>query len=224
LAQAFNNEDIMFDHANRSRPMEQLTRALRASSLLAGAVLAFSGCHSTELATTWNDPTGHVDPASKTVAVFVTTDPVMRHSIEDRIAARFPNTVPSYQVLDSTTGGRPELARQLRESGFGNAIMMRLVRVDQNVTYTAGSYWYGSPYSFSGYWSHAWADPYNPVAYVDQVVVVDTEIYSLHDEKLVFGARSETTNPASTGKLVESIMRHVNKELHDKGLMRTAAR
>lgn len=210
----------MSTHTARAAHGARARRALRASSLLAGVLLAFSACHSTELATTWSDPTGRLDSSNKTVAVFVTTDAVMRHAVEDRIAASFPNTVPSYRVLDSTTGSKPEIAHQLRDAGFGNAIVMRLVRVDQNVTYTTGSYWYGSPYSFSGYWAHAWADPYNPVAYVDQVVVVDTEIYSLGDEKLVFGARSETTNPASTHKLVDSIMRHVTKKMHEEGIVR----
>jgi len=209
----------MFNLATRARRPHVVGRAVRASSLIAGAMFAFSGCHMTELETTWHDPAGRIDPTNKTVAVFVTTDAVMRHSVEDRIAAKFPNTVASYQVLATPTASQPEMARQLRESGFGGAIVMRLVRVDQNVTYQPNTYWYGSPYTFGHYWSYAWADPYIPVPNVDQVYVVDTEVYSLNDEKLVFGARSESTNPASTGKLVDSIMRHVTKKMQDQGLM-----
>ena len=83
-----------------------------------------------------------------------------------------------------------------------------------------GSYWYATPYTFTGYWRAAWAYPYDPGYVVqDQIVSVETQVYSLTDDKLIFAARSETTNPASAGKLTDSVIRHITADMKKKGLI-----
>jgi hypothetical protein len=50
-------------------------------------------------------------------------------------------------------------------------------------------------------------------------VSVETQIYSLAEDKLLFAARSETTNPASAGKLTDSVIRHIRADMKKKGLI-----
>jgi hypothetical protein len=99
--------------------------------------------------------------------------------------------------------------------------MMRVVDVEDRVTYTAGSYWYGAApyYSFAGYWRNAWGYPYDPGFVTDRVVSIETQIYSLTNDKLLWAARSETTNPKSVNKLGDSVIKHVVKELRKEGLI-----
>ena len=80
----------------------------------------------------------------------------------------------------------------MRGAGFDGAIVMRVTNVSEQVTYN-GAYW-GDSYGFAGYWNNAWAYPYNP-GYVTttQIVTVETNIYSLKDDKLVFAALSQTS-------------------------------
>jgi hypothetical protein len=52
-----------------------------------------------------------------------------------------------------------------------------------------------------------------------QIVTVETNIYNLKSDKLVFAARSETSDPSSVGKLIRSVMRHINEELKKSGMM-----
>ena len=79
---------------------------------------------------------------------------------------------------------------------------------------------WGDSYGFAGYWNTAWAYPYNP-GYVTttQIVTVETNIYSLKDDKLVFAALSQTSDPANVGKLIRSVMRHINEQLKKDGMI-----
>ncbi len=191
------------------------------ATLVAGTLV--SGCwHSTELAASWRDPSAQPIQFHRTIAVFVTKSETFRHTMEDKLAAAFPGGVPSYRVLGSSdVSDGVDVRRRLAEAGFDGAVIMRVANVDERVAYVPGSYWYGPPYyTFAGYWGTAWGYPYDP-GYVtsEQVVSIETQIYSLKDDKLIFAARSETTNPSSVGKLEDSVIRHVKKRLEKDGLL-----
>lgn len=182
-----------------------------------------SGCfHSTELAATWSEPNAQPIHFQKAVTVFVTKDEALRRSVEEKLASSFVNGVPSYRIMPTIPqqDDRDAILDRLRGSGFDGAVVMRVVDVTMQTNYVPGSYWYSTPYTFGGYWRNAWASPYDPGYYTqNQVVSVETQIYSLTADKLVYAARSETTNPASAGKLTDSIIRHLKSDMKKKGLM-----
>lgn len=189
------------------------------------AAVALTGCyHSTQMAATWHDPTSRSLRFQHPIMVFVTTSETLRRSVEDRMAGKFANATPAYRVLatvDSTNGA--QIRQQLAGMGFDGAVIMRVVDVTDKLTYVPGSYWYGGPYySFAGYWGTAWGYPYDP-GYVaqDRIVSMETQIYTLNNDKLVWAARSETTNPRSVNKLVDSVLRHVMEELQKENVVAT---
>ncbi|HEX7977043.1 MAG TPA: hypothetical protein VF461_00465 [Gemmatimonadaceae bacterium] len=196
-------------------------------SLIAALPLALvlaSGCwRRTELAATWHEPSPTLLNFNRTVAVFFTTDESMRRATEDQLAAVFPNTIPSYRVLPNVANiDKGTILQQLRKAGFDGAITMRVTNVSEQINYNAaynGPYW-GGAYGFAGYWDNGWAYPYNPYYITTtQVVSVETNIYSLAKDKLVFAALSQTSDPANVGKLVRSVMRHVNEQLRKDGMI-----
>ena len=204
-----------------------ISRDARSSFLHAAAVLtaavALTGCyHSTQMAATWSDPSARSLRFQHPITVFVTTSETMRRSVEDRMASKFPNATPAYRVLttiDSSNGA--QVRQQLAGMGFDGAIFMRVVDVTDQLAYVPGSYWYGGPYySFAGYWGTAWGYPYDP-GYIAQnrIVSMETQIYMLATDKLVYAARSETTNPSSVNKLIDSVLRHVKEELQKDNLI-----
>ena len=66
----------------------------------------------------------------------------------------------------------------------------------------------------------ALAYPHLTAAIRNNVVVsIETQIYSLRNDKLIWAARSETTDPRSVGKLGDSVIRHVMEELRKEGLV-----
>jgi len=186
------------------------------------SLMASAACHSTHLVASWRDPSAPPLHFRKAIAVFVTKDEALRRTLEDKMADELPNTVPSYRVLRSSdiadTAG---IVRRLRKEGFDGAIIMRVVTVDTRVTYSPGAYWYGPPYySFSNYWGTAWGYPYDPgYVYANQIVTIETQIYSLTNEKLIWAGRSETTDPRTAGKLAHSVVGRVVRALKKDGLL-----
>ena len=192
-----------------------LTTALPLAFVLA------AGCwRRTEIVATWHEPGSGRLNFNRTVAVFATTDESMRRSVEDELVMKFPNATPSYRVVPKASDVDKETVLQrMRDAGFDGAVVMRVTEVKDKVTYYPGTYW-GPGYGFGGYWGSSWAYPYDP-GYVNttQIVTVETNIYSLRDDKLVFATRSETADPSSVGKLIRSVMRHINEELKKNGQM-----
>jgi hypothetical protein len=192
------------------------------SYVIAVVAMASTACHSTQLVASWRDPSAPPLHFRKAIAVFVTRDEALRRTLEDKMADELPNTVPSYRVLSSSdiadTAG---IERRLRKEGFDGAIIMRVVTVDTRVTYSPGAYWYGPPYySFSNYWGTAWGYPYDPgYVYANQIVTIETQIYSLTNNKLIWAGRSETTDPRTAGKLAHSVVGGVVRALKKDGLL-----
>jgi hypothetical protein len=183
-------------------------------------VLASSCWRRTELINTWHEPNASVLNFRKSVAVFVSTDEGMRRSVEDQLSMKFPNTMPAYRVIPNAGAeNQNTILEKMRGAGFDGAIVMRVLDVQERLTWNPGSYW-GPNYGFGGYWGSSWAYPYNPgYITVNQIVTVETQIYSLAQDKLVFAARSETTDPKNVGKLIRSVMRHIDEELRKSRMM-----
>jgi len=190
--------------------------------LCAAALGGSTACHSTHLAATWRDPGAQPLHFRKGVAVFVTNDEALRRTVEDKLSAQFTNVTPSYRFVPTvdTATARAEMASRLRAAGFDGAIIMRVADVAVVPVYTTGAYWYDRPYGFNSYWGYAWSSPYDPGYYGEnRIVTIETQIYSLPDDKLIFAARSETTNPSSAKKLTDSVIRHIRARLRKDGLL-----
>jgi len=98
---------------------------------------------------------------------------------------------------------------------------MRLVSVNQTVTaYAPGNAWYTGPYDFWGYWGTSWGYAYDPGYYqVNQIYSVETAVYSVINDKLIFAARTETVDPYSLKKLVNSVVDKSIKTLHKENVI-----
>ena len=82
--------------------------------------------------------------------------------------------------------------------------------------------WYTQPWypSFSGYWSYGWSAVYDPgYAWKDRVVTLETVIYSIDSDELIWAGRSETANPKDIRKFVKDLIDATGKELRKAGLI-----
>lgn len=204
-------------------------------TLVAAAALSTGGCATTKLTDSWKSPDA---PAkfnfSKILAAFVTGDDAMRRTTEDYLVLRLgpDRTTPSYKVVPASETQDMEKAKvRVKEAGFDGAIVLRVVSVDQEDTYappaaytgsvSVSSGYYGGYYgSFWGYWGTGWPMVYSP-GYIksDRVVRVETLVYSVTDDKILWGARTQTTNPASVLRAVDDIADAVAARLKKDGLI-----
>ena len=171
---------------------------IAAAVFAAVALTAALSCSSTTFQSTWRDP--QAQPlqlaGSKVLAVFMTRDENLRRRAEDAMAreitARGAQGVPSYTVLAAEETKDSETSRpKLERMGFSGVVTMRIAGNETQYTVTP-TYWYGRPYYHSfwgGYWGWGWHSVWEP-AYLqgDKIVSVETLVYSLRQNRLVWAA------------------------------------
>lgn len=192
---------------------------MRRAILLGLALAAATGCHSTDLVVTWKDQAAMPARFQKVIVLFVAPDGALRRSAEDRLASRIPNATQAYKVIpDAELTDREYVREHVAAQGFDGAVIMRPVSVTIEPDYAPGLAWYSGPYDLWGYWSTSWAGVSAPY-YANEVVTVESGVYSVKDNKLVWAARSETFNPSSLNKLIDSILRHAVKRMEKEGVI-----
>jgi hypothetical protein len=72
-----------------------------------------------------------------------------------------------------------------------------------------------------GYYGWGWGGVYDPgYMRTDTIVTVETLIYSLEQNKLVWAGQSQTTNPSKVGPFVQEMVTEVAGQLKKQGLIR----
>lgn len=204
-------------------------RALTSSfGLAALCVAAFDAAAATKYTSTFKAPEAlQVHFAGKKVAVLVISDDEsLRISGEEglarELAARGLQTVAAYRLVPREELKDPEKARGWFErAGVEGVVAMRPVSMDKKKTYVP-SVW-STPYytSLWGYYGYGWGTLYDP-GYVrqDTVIVIETLIFSVPMNKLLWAGVSETTNPKNAGKLLADLVEATAKEMRRQGLVR----
>ena len=192
-------------------------RTLGLIGLWAAAAATLASCGtSTRFTDMWKDPEVTTLNFQKVAVVAVTADQSMRRVAEDELVATMKakkkDAVASYTLIDPAMAKDVEATKaRIKESGCDGAVTMRVVGVDEKTTYVPGSYVtttaYPPPYySFGGYYGYAMPTVYEPgYNMTSRYVMVETNIYRLSDDKLVWSGRSETVDPSSAGDIVRSI-------------------
>jgi hypothetical protein len=169
----------------------------RALALVALAWLV-TGCASTTLQSTWRDP-AYTGGAFKRVFVLAlsTRDVTARRVIEDvlvaKLAAGGVEAVPAWQSLPGD-GPVPEsaLTAAVTASRADGMLMVRLLGVDTQLTVWPPPLgpgprfgWYGA---YSGWYAY-------PQVTQTQTAVVETTLFDVRSQRIVWSATSETMNP-----------------------------
>ncbi len=203
-----------------------MSKTLRAFTT-AAAVLCITACGTTTFTSTWKDPaTPTLNPIGRTVAaVFVTRDEAKRRAGEDALAAdltaRGAKGVPAYTLVPDSVRGDGEKARAaLKAAGANGAVVMRVVGKDQQINYTPGAPMPAYYNGFGPYWGYGWGTAYSPpTVTTDTIVSVETLVYSLTQDKLLWASTSRTTNPTNLDKLVTEVADATAKEMAKQGVL-----
>jgi 8-oxo-dGTP pyrophosphatase MutT (NUDIX family) len=150
-------------------------------------------------------------------------------SLAREISARGAQGVAMYTLLP---GGKLEdeaAARQaLEKAGVVGAVVMRPVGVEKEVSSTPMTT-YADPMHrgyWGGYYGHGWGSSWGMTTggeiRTDTIVVVETLVYSLKQNKLVWGGQSRTTNPKNVDQLVKKLATSAAQELAKQGLISEA--
>ena len=204
---------------NRLMPLT-LATTITAVSLLSAAP---------KFTSMWKSPdAASVTFAGKKVAALVITqDDSLRVSGEEalvrELTARGLQSVATYRIVPKEELKNPDHAKGwFEKSSVDGVVAMRPVSKDKRTTYNPGV-WMNPYYStLWGYYGYGWGSLYTPGSYEeDTIVVVETTIYSVPLNKLLWAAVSETKNPKDLQRFVQDLVKESVKALHEQGLARS---
>jgi len=175
----------------------------------------------------------------KVVAMVISKEESVRYGAEDALAraitAQGAVGVPAYSVIPKELLNDKAKAKEyLEKNQVIGAVVMRVVGKDQQITSSPSAYWGGTTYATfwgtgyygsawgGGYYGPGWGGGFYEPGYVrtDTVVSVDTLVYSLEQDKLVWAGRSQTTNPEKVREFVTELTRHAAAEMKKLGLIK----
>jgi hypothetical protein len=189
-------------------------------------VSALSSCGpSTKIEKSWREPGSTVSPSpqNKALVVAMVKDEGSRRVIEDELVKRLNNmAVVSYKILPMEvmkSASDEALNKHLKDSGFTHILLMRLADIEKETYYVPGNtsayyggygryYGYGAGgYSSSGYYS------------TDKNYFVETAIYSINPDKLLWTGTTKTVNPSKINKVVNEIADVVTAKMKSEGFL-----
>ncbi len=206
----------------------------RRASLVALAVVAAASVTSpahagTKIVESWADAQYGKIKFQKVLAIVATKDASLRRTAEDEICknvVKAPCT-RGYTVLSEAEAGDKEKAiAKIKAGGFDAVVLLRALGGDGGMTRQAGAErptYYWTFYTYYDYWGMSWGVPYvaanTSYTKAQTYMSLETNIYDLTTDKLVWAGSTQTKNPDSARELVRDVTKAVRKDLRAKGLV-----
>jgi hypothetical protein len=183
---------------------------------------------STEIVKTWKEPGATVTPGpgNKVLVVAMVKDETSRRLIEDQLAQRISTATPavaSYTLLtaDLLKAANDEiLNKMLTEGKFTHIMLMRLADIEKETSYVPGSSptYYGGYGRYYGYGAGAYSSP--GYYTTDKNYFIESTIYSVVPDKLLWTSTTKTVNPDKIDKTVTAIADVVAAQMRKDGFLK----
>jgi hypothetical protein len=202
-----------------------LSQTLR--GMICGVALCLSACGSTTFTSTWKAPDAQrVDPVGKSIAALVIYgDKKRRRDAEvyltHELTIRGTRAVAAYTLIGLDQPNVDYARARFKEAGVEGVVIMRLIGHDQRVTVDPGGF-SGTAYgSFGSYYSSYGVGVSYSTGSVqtDTEVTIETLIYSLTQDKLLWAGTSRTSNPEGLQSLITEVADGVASQMAKQGLI-----
>jgi hypothetical protein len=202
------------------------TRVVVSRLVAAVALVGLVACSGTRLDGIWRDPGYGGGPFHQVAVVVLGTDEAVRRLAEDEFVRRLPMStrgIASYGLVPAAEQGDADKVRaRLRAGGFDGVIVARLAGVEGTPTWGAGSI-ERVPVSYrtlGNYYVSAYQELQRPT-YVRRptTVRVQTNVYAVASESLIWSAVSQTFNPDATREVAGDVAKVVVEQLRDAGIL-----
>lgn len=189
---------------------------------LAGATLAAK----TTFSSVWKSPTAtrFAFGGQKVAAVVIDQDESLRvageEALADELNKRGMQGVPSYRSIPKELLKQPDEARAwLEKSGVQGVVAFRLISDEQRRTITPAT-WSSAYYqTFGGYYSYGWGVAFTAGSdRTDRFVSLETLIFSVPSNTLLWAGVSTSDNPKTGRAVVEEVVKAAAAEMEKQGL------
>jgi hypothetical protein len=192
------------------------------TAVLLIALTAASCGTSTQLSQRWSDPAYVGQPGQKMMIVALSkternqfvweaafSSALQKEKVQPLVGSKF---LPKDAAADEAT-----LKQAVRESGANLVAVTRLLAVDKETSYVPGmSYYTPAPayYGMYGYYNSSYAMVHDPGYYQENTIVkLETNVYDVATEKLVWSGVTETLNPETAQDVANSVAYTVTEDM-----------
>ena len=177
----------------------------------------FASCATTTITDVWKDK-AYQGKAQKIVVIMVARTEYLRNMFEGRfvaeLRARGNNAIQSHKIVTFEQLPDKELVKsKIKSTGADTVLISRLVDSKTIETYVPGQI-HGVPITHS-YWG-----TYYEIVFVDygytgdiQVAYIETNLYDVKTEKLIWSAHSKTERTAGEQQLINTFIDIIVKKL-----------
>ena len=184
----------------------------------------FASCATTTVTDVWKAD-DYQGKAQKIVVIMAAKSPDMRNLFENRfvaeLEARGNEAIQSYKIVTMEQLPDKELVKsKIRSTGADTVLVSRLVDIKTIEGYVPGqryvvpSYYYG----WGSYYTVIFAD-YGYTADI-QVSHIETNLYSMKTEKLIWSAHSKTERTEGEQQLINTFIKIILKKLSSDKIIR----
>ncbi len=200
----------------------------RTAVVLVLASLASGAEAGTKFKSSWKPPDAVPTNfrGQKVAAVVMLKDEKTRIGVEDELAyalrMRGLDAFAAHSLVPPEDMQDKDRARaRLEQAGVAGAVVLRAVDKQTQVTDTPGSYWVSNYWSFYGYYGWGWGGMYDPGhVTMDNLFMVETLIFDVKADKLLWAGLSETKNPKRVDEFMKDLVSAAAKQLQKEGLVR----
>jgi hypothetical protein len=207
-------------------------RSLRSRRFLAAfaltAVLGVSLAAKTRFESVWKSPDAATTSfaGKKIAALVIDQDDSLRVAGEEalvrELTARRINAVPSYRMMPKELAQDPAQAKIWYEkAGVGGVVAFRVVSDDRRKTIVPSTWMTGYYTTFWGYYGYSYSAVFSPGHTRDErIVSLETLIFDVPKNTLVWAGLSVTENPKDGQKVVTEVVKEAANEMRKQGLLR----
>ncbi len=211
--------------AGRSVTRPRAAAVGAALMLFAGTAIAASD---PKFTSSWNAPdaAGTSFVGKKVAAMVMTKDQNLRISGEEQLVrelnARGLQGVATYRMMPQEESTSAEKARPwIERAGIEGVVALRPLSAERVRTYSPATWTTTSYSTLWGYYGYGWTSYYDPGGVRDDTtLVVETLVYSVPRDMLVWAGISTTTNPKEAQAFISSLVKAAIKEMKKKHLVK----
>jgi hypothetical protein len=192
------------------------------------AVLSVSLTAKTKFESVWKSPdaAGTSFAGKKVAALLIDKDDSLRVAGEEalvrELTARGINGVPSYRMMPKELAQDPAQAKIWYEkAGVEGVVAFRVLSDDRRKTIVPSTWMTGYYTTFWGYYGYSYSAVFSPGHTRDErFVSLETLIFDVPKNTLVWAGVSVTENPKDGQKVVTEVVKEAVNEMRKQGLAR----
>jgi hypothetical protein len=202
------------------------------AGLVVVAAVAIAACGSTTFQSTWKAPDAgrlQIEEGTKILGMVVSGNTAKRHGMEAALMNELNDVglegIAAYSVIPESASQDADKAKPyVEKSGAAYALVLQVTGQSQQITGTpsmmgAGMWGPGAGFWGPGMGGMGWGWGGGTDIRTDTLVGVQTLLYDVKADKLVWAGQSETMNPSKAESFVRELLNAVGDELQKDGLV-----